>query len=137
MLIAYFQPEYNDQLKSWSRTEPLKTLSNAGIDTLLLELHLHGNHPPVSFFSKNRPSRQACHYIAANTPGTPGASKLDGWHEFTENIPNKITRRRLLQIRDFHCEFESTPPRKLNFHGNDMNDWDDLMEQITNSQEIQ
>jgi hypothetical protein len=52
MLIAYFQPEYNDQLKSWSRTEPLKTLSNAGIDTLLLELHLHGNHPPVSFFQR-------------------------------------------------------------------------------------
>jgi len=52
MLVAYFQPEYNDQLKSWSRTEPLKTLSNAGIDTLLLELHLHDNHPPVSFFQR-------------------------------------------------------------------------------------
>lgn len=134
MLVTYFQPEYNDQLKSWSRTEPLKTLSNAGIDTLLLELHLHDNHPPVGFFSKNRPSRQTCHYIAANTPGTPGARKLDGWHEFIENISDKITRRRLLQIRDFLCEFESTPPYKLNFHGNDMDDWDDLMEQITNPQ---
>ena len=38
MLVAYFQPEYNDQLKSWSRTEPLKTLSNAGIDLSLIHI---------------------------------------------------------------------------------------------------
>lgn len=84
LLISYFMPEYNSQLRNWTAAKHLIPLRRCGFR--LISIQLQSLHELTQFFSRTRPAART-HHIVAEIPGikTPTSFNLGTWDDLTLN----------------------------------------------------